>query len=109
MEGHAPGWIAHAGLEGPMAETKKKLLEKAADAFDLPADVVAGLPRIEITGCRELLIENHRGILEYGEEEIDVNGGRVIVKVKGNGLQLKSMNATELMMCGTILSVEFVF
>ena len=96
-------------MEETMAAPNKNLLEKAADAFDLPADVLAGLPRIEITGCRELLIENHRGILEYGDGEIDINGGRVIVKVRGSGLQLKSMNANELLMSGTILSVEFVF
>jgi sporulation protein YqfC len=92
-----------------MASPKKSLFEKAAETFDLPADVLAGLPRIEITGCRELIIENHHGILEYGDTEIDINGGKVIVKVRGSGLQLRSMNAAELSMNGTILSVEFVF
>ena len=30
------------------------LLEKTAQVLDLPGDVVAGLPRLEITGSREL-------------------------------------------------------
>ena len=32
---------------------REGLLEKTAEVFDLPGDVVAGLPRIELTGSRE--------------------------------------------------------
>ena len=35
------------------------LLIRAAEMLDLPGEVVAGLARIEITGGREVLIENH--------------------------------------------------
>ena len=45
---------------------KESILEKTAEVFDLPGDVVAGLPRIELTGSRELRMENHKGILSYG-------------------------------------------
>ena len=47
-----------------MAEKRRPgLLEKTAQVFDLPADVVAGLPRLELVGDKELRMENHRGIL----------------------------------------------
>ncbi len=88
---------------------RKSVWEKAAGILDLPPDLVAGLPRLEIMGCRRLLLENHRGILEYGDREIDINGGQVVVKVKGEGLELRAMNATELSLEGTIFAVEFVF
>ena len=54
---------------------REGLLEKTAEVFDLPGDVVAGLPRIELTGSRELRMENHKGILSYGGEEIHISGG----------------------------------
>lgn len=85
---------------------KEGLLERTAEVFDLPGDVVAGLPRIEITGSRELRMENHKGILAYGTQEIHISGGKLIVKVRGDGLELKSMNAGELLICGTILGVD---
>ena len=88
---------------------KRGLLERAADALDLPADVIAGLPRLEIAGCRRLLMENHKGILEYGDEEIDINGGQVVVRIKGRGLELRAMNANDLSLEGLIFSVEFIF
>ena len=85
---------------------KEGLLEKTAEVFDLPGDVLAGLPRVELTGDRELRMENHRGILSYGTEEIHISGGRLVVKVRGEGLELKSMNARELLLTGAIRAVE---
>ena len=82
------------------------ILERTAQVFDLPGDVVAGLPRIELTGNRELRMENHKGILAYGTEEIHVSGGKLVVKVRGDGLELRAMNASELLITGTILGVE---
>ena len=43
----------------------RKLLERASRQLELPAEIVAGLPRIEVTGTGELSIEPHRGLLEY--------------------------------------------
>ncbi len=91
-----------------MGEKKKResLLERTAELFDLPGDVVAGLPKVEIIGSREIHMENHKGILAYGTEEICISGGKLIVKVKGEGLELRSMNAKALCITGTVLSVE---
>ena len=47
-------------------------MERTAQVFDLPGDLVAGLPRMELVGDRELRMENHRGILAYGSEEIHI-------------------------------------
>lgn len=85
---------------------KEGLLEKTAEVFDLPGDVVARLPRIELTGNHEVRMENHKGILAYGAEEIHISGGKLVVKVRGDGLELKAMNASELLITGTILGVD---
>ena len=87
-------------------QRREGFLERTAEVFDLPGDVVAGLPRVELTGSRELRMENHRGILAYGSDEIHISGGKLIVKVRGTGLELKAMNARELLITGTIFSVD---
>lgn len=79
--------------------------EKMAQIFDLPADAVAGLPLIELIGDKQLRVENHRGILAYGPEEIHIGGGKVAICVKGLGLELKVMNAGELLITGQIFAV----
>lgn len=85
---------------------REGLLVRAAEAFDLPSDVVAGLPRIELTGDRSVRMENHKGILAYGHEEIHVSGGKLMIKVRGADLELKAMNASELLIMGTIFGID---
>ena len=80
--------------------------ERVAEALDLPGDAVAGLPRIELLGDRELRMENHRGILDYGSGEIHISGGRLAVRVLGEDLELRAMNGTELLITGHIRAVE---
>ena len=88
------------------AERRESLLERASQALDIPADAVAGLPRLELLGDRELRMEYHRGILAYGTEEIHISGGKLVVRVRGAGLELRSMNPTELLITGRIASLE---
>lgn len=89
-----------------MAEKRRPgLLERTAQLFDLPADVIAGLPRLELVGDRELRMENHRGILAYGTQEIHVSGGAFGIKVCGEELELRTMNALELLITGHITAI----
>lgn len=86
----------------------KKVLSEAAELFDLPADVVAGLPHIELIGDRQFYMERHRGIISYSGESIDINSDRMIVRVRGSGLELVSMSGEALRIRGTIARVEWV-
>lgn len=85
---------------------KEGLLLRASRLFDLPADAVAGVPRIELIGDGELRMSPHRGILAYGPEEIHISGGSLVVLVRGSGLELRAMTPEELLITGEIKSVE---
>lgn len=85
---------------------REGLLERAAHTFDLPADVLAGLPRVELVGDREVRMENHRGILAYGAQEIHVSGGAFVIKVQGEDLKLRSMTSLELLITGRITAIQ---
>ena len=54
-----------------------------AERLDLPAESVAGVPKLTVTGRRRALVENHCGLLEYSHECIVVDGGRVRVCIRG--------------------------
>ena len=82
------------------------LREKTARLFDLPADVIAGVPRMELVGDSEFRMENHKGILSCGEDEIHVSGGIYLVKVMGEGLEVRAMTGLELLVTGKIHRIE---
>ena len=44
----------------------------------------------------------------YGESEIHISGGSLVVLVRGSGLELRAMTPEELLITGTITAVEFV-
>lgn len=87
---------------------KEGLLLRASKLFDLPADALAGAPRVEMIGDGELRMGPHRGILAYGPEEIHISGGSLVVVVRGGGLELRAMTPEELLVTGTIAAVEFM-
>ena len=84
---------------------KAGILERTAQLFDIPGQTV-GLPRVELTGRHELRMENHRGILAYDAGEIVVGAGKMMVRIRGRELTLGAMSARELLITGTIVSVE---
>ena len=84
------------------------VLSTVAELFDLPADVVAGLPRLEMVGSRQLYLEHHTGILAYSEEQIDANTVGGILRVRGRKLTLLAMTAEELRIGGHITAVEWM-
>ncbi|MBP1736807.1 MAG: hypothetical protein H6Q60_688 [Oscillospiraceae bacterium] len=86
---------------------RDSILDKTSQVFDLPADVLTGLPRLELLGDRELRMERHKGILSYGTEEIQISGGKMIVRIRGSALELKSMSTAELLITGHIIEVAF--
>lgn len=88
-------------------DKKRFILEEAAEKFELPGQVVAGMPAVNITGCRRIYIENHKGILEYGGENISINGGRVIIKIRGEGLEIRGMSSRDIVITGTVFGIDF--
>ena len=95
-------------MEIGRGKKKDQLLTEAAEMFDLPADIVAGLPHVELMGNRQFYMERHKGILSYSGETIDINGGKLLVRVRGQRLELVSMTGGALRIQGEISQVEWV-
>ena len=84
------------------------VLGTVAELFDLPADIIAGLPRLEMVGGRQLYLEHHTGLLSYIDTQIDANTIAGVLRVRGERLTLLAMTAGELRIGGSIAAVEWV-
>lgn len=84
------------------------ILSGVAELFDLPVDVVAGLPRLELIGNRQLYLERHTGLLAYSETQIDANTAFGVLRIRGQRLGLVAMTGEELRIGGQIDGVEWV-
>jgi len=102
--------VIECGGVNDMERTRKgrDVLNAVAELFDLPADVVAGLPRLDMAGNRQLYLEHHTGLLSYSTEQIDANTTAGVLRVRGTNLTLLAMTAEELRIGGRIDAVEWV-
>lgn len=84
----------------------RDILANTAQLLDLPMDIVAGLPHMELVGNRQIFLSRHQGVLAYSDTAIDINCGSLLIRVCGRGLQLLSMTAEEMRIGGIIEAVE---
>lgn len=89
-------------------ERLRRAGQMAMERLDLPGDLPAGVPRVELIGDRELLMTQHRGVLAYSTETVDIGSGGLTVRVLGTGLQLVAMSSGELRLRGRIAAVELL-
>lgn len=85
---------------------KQSLTARLAERLDIPAEAASSAPRITISGGGQVLIEGHRGLLEYGEERIAAAGAGCTILIKGEKLRMRSMSGRELLVTGRLWSVE---
>jgi sporulation protein YqfC len=90
------------------AKTAAKAKIKAARALDLPLDLVAGMVHFEFSGNREVEVEGCRGILEYDENIICIDTGKMKVRFMGRDLELRNFTDHSAVIDGFISSVEFL-
>ena len=100
----------HINLVRGEVTSLKKMRDIAADLaerMDLPQDALAGETKLTVSAGTRVLVENHRGILEYGSERIALATPRGKLLIKGNRLLLDAMNKSELLISGKLISVEW--
>ena len=71
-------------------------------------DLLQGLQtRLTANSSRELLIENHRGILEYGEEYILLSASFGSLSIEGENLEAAALRRGQILIRGRIRSISF--
>lgn len=81
---------------------------KAMEHLDLPGELTPGVPDMQLLGSRQFFMTQHKGVVVYSPETIEINGGTMLVRLLGRDLQLLAMTETEIRVAGCIEKVELV-
>lgn len=84
---------------------KKQLKKKIADVFDIPPDVLWGLPRITLIGKAQLYIENHKGISLYEKDKICINSLEGKIIINGEEMSLRTVYTDDIYIEGIIKNI----
>lgn len=88
-----------------MSEKYEKA-ELLSEKLDIPSDISIGTAKLSIYGKSRVLVENHKGILHYSENEIELSARGMSIKMLGDGLSISAMDKDDMLITGRILSVE---
>ncbi|MDA8192595.1 MAG: sporulation protein YqfC [Thermaerobacter sp.] len=86
---------------------KIRPIARLAEALEIPPEVWAGVPRVEMVGQLQLRVENHRGLEYYQPHRLVLRtpDGRVVVH--GQDLVIAWMDQRAVLVTGQVRSVEF--
>ena len=77
------------------------------DTLQLPKDIMLGAMKIELTGNSEAWIENYRGLLEYTDTCIRLQGKHGQVKIEGKALCIEYYTNEDLKITGCFSCIKF--
>ena len=86
----------------------RTMFQRLAVEADVAADLIPGVPLVELAGDRRVLVENHRGVTEYGIHKICVLVSYGCLWIEGEHLKLSHMSRENLVICGRIQSISLV-
>ena len=82
--------------------------ELVVESLKLPRDSVLGDSIITVTGNTEILIENYKGILQYSDELILLQGKNCKIELKGKRLNIVYYTNEDMKISGMIESICFI-
>lgn len=86
---------------------KKPFSELISEKLDIPKDILMNIPRLTLSGNRELVIENYFSISEYTPELIKIKAPDYILKIDGDGLKLSLISREALKISGIFTQISF--
>lgn len=80
---------------------------RIADKIDMSKEIILDTAMIRVSGNNQLVLENYKGILEYGDRCIRIKINPKAVKIVGNRLEIKIITDEVLYIIGEIAGIMF--
>lgn len=94
-------------LKQELIGVKKKISEYVADTWGVPKDVIMDIPRITISGDREIYIEHHKGVSLCKKDEIRIVTSSGEVSVGGINLEISAIRPEDILVIGEFRKIEY--
>jgi sporulation protein YqfC len=86
---------------------RKRNLQSLAGFLEIPQDLVLDLPRITMLGNKQLLVENHKGIIEYTPSLVRIKLSQGELFIHGEDLMLGNLQADQILIEGLVQEVKY--
>lgn len=79
-----------------------------AEKLELPSEVFLDIPRITMIGHLHIYIENHKGLINFTNNELRLHMKNGQLLVRGDNFVIKTVLADEILLEGEIHGVSFL-
>ena len=86
---------------------KRKPISYVSEHLNLPQDIISGACIVTSYGNRHVYIENYKGIIEYTDDFIRIQGKNCKVLIKGKSLSIYYYGDNDMRVDGKIESVNY--
>ena len=81
-------------------------MRSISDLHLFPPETVGKMPRIVLTGDRELLVEQHKGLFSYDTDRIRIRTTRGLLTVTGEKLTIVYFGTQDLLISGKMFCMQ---
>ncbi len=89
-------------------QKNKEKLQSVLSKMQIPTGAISNCAHFEMNSNREVAIEGCKSILQYDENIIRINTGKMITSFLGRNLSIKCLTPDSLIVEGFITSIEFI-
>ena len=90
-----------------MGRRKRASLQSIAGLFEIPQDIILDLPRITLLGNRQVLIENHKGIIEYNDALVRIKLSKGELIISGSEFTLGNLQEEQILVEGLVAGIKY--
>jgi sporulation protein YqfC len=90
-------------MEDKFQKGKEKILSK----LDFPRDISLDLPKIIVIGNREIIIENHKGIIFFETNMVKINSRIGPIMIKGEEFEILFIAETSITISGIFKGISY--
>nr|WP_254906505.1 sporulation protein YqfC [Clostridium tyrobutyricum] len=75
--------------------------------MELPRDIILNMPKIQVTGDNEIIIENHKGIVLFDKSIVKINSGVGLISIYGDNFEVLFMGGSTITVGGKFKSIAY--
>jgi len=90
-------------MEDRFQRGKEKILNK----LEFPHDIALDLPKIIVIGNREIIIENHKGIIFFETNMVKINSRIGPIVIKGDEFEILFIAETSITISGIFQGISY--
>ena len=82
-------------------------MDKSNESFNETRDILKAIPKVELKGRKEIVVENHIGIVIFDKDIVRLKTKIGILNIYGDEFNLLFMNGSTLVIEGKFKSLEY--